>query len=108
LPIFRGEMSTDERKEVGLCCKENPHNASRYEEHRLLVQKLNEYQRRIDFRTKLEAVSANVDSANLQDKRETSKIIALWKNYGLTTLIAASVALMIVFSTLWMSGFYSN
>jgi|SRR5690606_1398243 len=105
---IRGEMSPEERKEFELYCKENPDNAARYEEHRLLVQKLNEYQRRIDFRTKLEAVSANVDSANLQDKRETSKIIALWKNYGLTTLIAASVALMIVFSTLWMSGFYSN
>lgn len=105
---IRGEMSPNERKEFEDYCKENPTEAVRYEEHRLLVQKLNEYQNRIDFRAKLERVSANVKLNDVLDKNDSNKIIRFWKSHGFDMLVAASVALLIVFSTLWMSGFYSN
>lgn len=105
---IRGEMGPEERKEFELYCKENPSDASHYREHQALLQKLNEYQNRIDFRAKLDRVSANVNLSELKGKNESNTIISLWKKYGATALVAASVALLIVLSTLWMSGFYRN
>lgn len=105
---IRGEMNPEERREFEIYCKENPEDAIRYEEHLVLVQKLNEYQKRIDFRAKLEHIEAHANLPKLKDNIDTNKIISFWKNHGVTTLVAASVALMIVFSTLWMSGFYRN
>lgn len=105
---IRGEMAADERMEFERYCKENPIEASAYEEHALLLKKLKEYQSRIDLRAKLESIHAKLDIPELAGKKKNKGVFQLWKNYGYSALVAASVALLIVFSTLWMSGFYSN
>jgi len=105
---IKGEMSVEERAEFERYCKGNPPEASKYEEHALLLKKLNEYQDRINFRSKLESIQAKIDIPEIAGKNNTKGIYKLWKNYGYSALVAASVALCIVFSTLWMSGFYSD
>jgi len=105
---IRGLMSEEERREFEHYCKENPLEAAKYDEHVLLLKKLNEYQNRIDFRSKLEHIHAGLNIPVIKGKSNSRGIIQLWKNYGYSALIAASVALLIVFSTLWMSGFYSD
>src|SRR5690606_16417035 len=104
----RGSMNDEERRLFEDYCKENPTEASKYREHVLLLEKLNEYQNRIDFRSKLESIQLKLEIPKVYKKSNSSGIIKLWKNYGYSALIAASVALLIVFSTLWMSGFYSD
>lgn len=105
---IRGEMSPEERNEFEIYCKNNPEAAAFYEEHHLLVEKLSEYQKRGEFRAKLEQISAHLNLTEQKRNNKSNAMVSFWKNHGATTLIAASVALMVVFSTLWMSGFYSN
>src|SRR5690554_7067008 len=61
----RGSMNEEERRLFEDYCKANPTEASKYREHVLLLEKLNEYQSRIDFRSKLE---------NIQSKLEIPKV----------------------------------
>jgi len=105
---IRGNMSGEERKEFERYCKENPLEAAAYEEHVLLLRKLNEYQNRIDFRSKLESIQSKIEIPNTLGRKKNKGIFKLWNNYGYSALVAASVALLIVYSTLWMSGFYSD
>jgi len=105
---IRGNMNANERLEFERYCKENPEDASKYEEHVLLLNKLKEYQNRIDLRAKLENIHSRLDIPEITGKNKNRGIFQLWKSYGYSALVAASVALLIVFSTLWMSGFYSN
>lgn len=104
----RGSMNEEERRLFEEYCKENPSEASKYREHVLLLEKLNEYQNRIDFRSKLESIQSKFEIPKVHKLSGSTGIVKLWKNYGYSALIAASVALIIVFSTLWMSGFYSD
>jgi serine protease Do len=104
----RGNMNEEERRLFEDHCKENPAEASKYREHVLLLEKLNEYQNRIDFRSKLESIQSRYEIPKTHKSANSNGIVKLWKNYGYNALIAASVALIIVFSTLWMSGFYSD
>src|SRR5690606_30458175 len=62
----------------------------------------------IDFRSKLDSIQSRLDIPQIKTKSNSNMLVSLWKNYGYSALVAASVALLIVFSTLWMSGFYSN
>ncbi len=104
---IRGQMSEEERRSFEDYCKLHPEEASSYEQHILLLKKLNEYQKRINFRSKLEAAYTSTQR-ELPVKGKTVSVVKLWKSYGYSALVAASVALLIVFSTLWISGFYSN
>jgi serine protease Do len=103
---IRGQMSQEERRSFENYCKLHPEEASSYEQHILLLKKLNEYQNRIDFRSKLEAAYHN--TRGQAPAKGQAGIVRLLRNYGYSALVAASVALLIVFSTLWISGFYTN
>src|SRR5699024_9841105 len=76
----------------------------------LLFQKLREYQLRKNLKENMDSVFSeqNVLNSNNTNTAPTVAVKKLWQKYKYTALVAASVALVAVFSTLWMSGFYDN
>src|SRR5690606_16298701 len=86
----RGNMNEEERRLFEDHCKENPAEASKYREHVLLLEKLNEYQNRIDFRSKLESIQSRYEIPKTHKSSNSNGIVKLWKNYGYNALIAAS------------------
>src|SRR5690606_16940771 len=85
---IRGDMNEAERREFENYCKENPADASKFDEHILLLKKLNAYQNRIDFRSKLESIQSRLDIPQIKTKSNSNMLVSLWKNYGYSTLIA--------------------
>src|SRR5690606_31665632 len=78
---IRGQMSEEERRSFEDYCKLHPEEASSYEQHILLLKKLNEYQKRINFRSKLEAAYTSTQR-ELPVKGKTVSVVKLWKSYG--------------------------
>jgi S1-C subfamily serine protease len=58
----------------------------------------------------MESVFSEQGILKFKEKKEIriEGVKDIWKKYRYTALVAASVALVAVFSTLWMSGFYDN
>lgn len=107
---IKDELSSDDKLAFERYCDENPEAANEYKQHRLLFQKLREYQLRKDLKENMASVFAEQALPKLGNKTEDkyAGIRTLWQKYKFTGLVAASVALFAVFSTLWMSGFYNN
>lgn len=107
---IKDELSIEDKVAFERYCDEHPHAADEYEQHRLLYQKLREYQLRKNLKENMEVVFSEQAIVQLgeQPDARNSGIRILWQKYKHTALVAASVALVAVFSTLWMSGFYNN
>jgi S1-C subfamily serine protease len=107
---IKDELSKEDKLNFEKYCDENPQAAKDYEQHRLLFQKLREYQLRKNLKVNMESVFAEQHLLKSSRIKESPVIEmkSLWQKYKYTALVAASVALVAVFSTLWMSGFYDN
>ncbi len=107
---IKDELSTEDKLIFEKYCDENPQAARDYEQHRLLFSKLRDYQLRKNLKDTMQSVFAEQDSLKPNRARDLPAlgIRSLWQKYKYTALVAASVALIAVFSTLWMSGFYDN
>lgn len=107
---IKDELSPTERLEFERYCEENPQAAEQYHQHRILISKLRDYQIRKRLKTNMDALF-NAQSSlkdNSIDDNSGIAIKSLWKKHRSTISVAASVALVAVFSTLWLSGFYNN
>ena len=107
---IKDELSTEEKFIFEKYCDENPQAAMDYEQHRLLFQKLREYQLRKDLKENMKSIFSEqyVSKSTRVKELPVRGIKSLWNKHRYTALVAASVALIAVFSTLWMSGFYNN
>src|SRR5690554_4433814 len=107
---IKDELSPEDKLMFEKYCDENPHAAKEYDQYRILFPKLREYQMRKDLKRNMESVFSEQRISELEKRKEIQigKSREVWKKYRYTALVAASVALVAVFSTLWMSGFYDN
>lgn len=107
---IKDELTDVEKLAFEKYCDENPASAKEYEQHRLLFQKLREYQLRKNLKDNMEAVYAEQDTYKFKTEKAIPilGIRSIWQKYKYTAAVAASVALVAVFSTLWMSGFYND
>jgi S1-C subfamily serine protease len=107
---IKDELSAEDRLIFEKYCDENPNAAEEYKQHRLLFQKLREYQLRKNLKENMESVFSEQNALKSSKANEPAVfgVRSLWQKYKYTALVAASVALVAVFSTLWMSGFYDN
>jgi S1-C subfamily serine protease len=107
---IKDELSSEDKLNFEKYCDENPQAAKDYEQHRLLFQKLREYQLRKNLKENMESVFSEQHTFKSSRVQELplKGVKNLWEKYKYTALVAASVALLAVFSTLWMSGFYDN
>lgn len=107
---IKDELNEESKLAFEHYCDENPQDAQEYKQHRLLLLKLRDYQQRKQLKENIASVFAEQFHPTMKSTVETApfNIRALWQKYKFTAMVAASVALFAVFSTLWMSGFYNN
>lgn len=107
---IKDELSEESKLAFELFCDENPNEAQEYKQHRLLLLKLRDYQQRKHLKENIASVFAEQSVPTLKINAESKpvNVRTLWQKHKFTALVAASVALFAVFSTLWMSGFYNN
>lgn len=107
---LRNELQEKERSLFIQFCEDHPKYAQQLEIHKELVAALKYNVNRQKFIDEVSAFS-NEYHANrkpvLAKKRETA-IIALWNRLRVNATVAAVIAVASVFSTLWLTGYYST
>jgi len=101
---LRNELTDKQRASFEAYCKEHPSEAQRLDEHRQFIAQLEKHARRAAFKRKLQAARP-ASKASLAPTE--TPILTLWNKFRVNAFIAASVAVVAVFSTLWVSGYYS-
>ncbi len=106
---LNGEMEDRERVAFERYCEENADAAEQLATHRLFLQQLKEHADRVAFKNTLSAAAARYHAGDsLAAEQREPLIVTLWNKFKVNSLVAASVAIVAVFSTLWMSGYYKT
>ncbi len=106
---LNGEMEDAERLAFERYCKENVSAAEQLATHRLFLQQLKEHADRVAFKNTLFAAAARYHAVQGSvTERGEPLIVTLWNKFKVNSLVAASVAIVAVFSTLWLSGYYKT
>lgn len=107
---IKDELSKEDKLVFEQYCDENPHAAYSYKYHHLIFQKLREYQARKELKETMSKIMERPLSIEIPKKASKTDLAirSIWEKYKYTAAVAASVALLAVFATLWMSGFYNN
>lgn len=87
-------------------CKENPSYAELFEQHRAFVQSLQQTELRNAFQQALITEADNFESDKSKPVR--GKVYPLWSKLQVNVGVAAVVALASVFSTLGITGYFTN
>ncbi|NQD69493.1 trypsin-like peptidase domain-containing protein [Sphingobacterium shayense] len=103
---LRGELTAQDCLRFEEYCKTNPAHANLYTEHLSFLETFKHADDRANFKNSLE------NTAQVYHKQDTPKrpsiIVSLWDKLKLNAAVAASIAIVSVFSTLWLTGYYSN
>lgn len=79
-------------------------------EHKALMKSLSDYSQRRKLTSEMDAIHQEIDVEAL--KRDFTpasiKVVSMWKRYRISAAIAASVAILAVFSTLLSTGYFSK
>lgn len=108
--FLNGEMDHTERVAFEQYCKENPWAAEQLATHELFLQQLKHHADRVAFKNTLASVADRYHrpgTSGVTDRREPI-LVTLWNRFKINSLVAASVAIVAVFSTLWLSGYYKT
>ncbi len=104
-----GEMDSTEQWAFETYCAENPMAAEQLATHRMFLQQLGEHAKRAAFKNTLsEAATKYHSHTPMRKEHPEPLIVALWNRFKINSLVAASVAIIAVFSTLWLSGYYKT
>src|SRR5690606_41059940 len=60
------------------------------------------------LKQELAAIADKYAAGGPQEAKQTTIITTLWNRFKINSLVAASVAIIAVFSTLWLSGYYKT
>lgn len=108
--FLNGEMDGAERIDFERYCEENPVAAEQLATHRLFLRQLKHHADRAAFKNTLASVADRYrrPMASTAVERREPVLVALWNRFKINSLVAASVAIVAVFSTLWLSGYYKT
>ncbi len=106
---LQGLMEPEEAARFEQLCATDPELAEQLEVHRLFMAQLVSYGRRKTFQERLEAAGRAVPKQPAYKTPAGMRpIVQLWNRFKSNAMVAAAVAVFAVFSTLWLSGYYSN
>lgn len=103
---LRGELSAEERISFERYCNEEPREAAQLEEHKAFLADFKQVDARINFKRALTSTATKYHA--MHPVKQPAKIINLWDRLKLNAAVAAAIAIVSVFSTLWLTGYYSN
>lgn len=103
--FIKKQLSSHEEFEFESFCENNPEYKELFQEHQRVVQELKAWDRRKKFQDHLKEVSINQGGKVRSFKAFSGK---LQEYITANIAVAATIAIVSVFSTLWISGYYSN
>ncbi|HMR20170.1 MAG TPA: serine protease [Sphingobacterium sp.] len=103
---LRGELEAQDILAFEKFCEENSGYAEILEQHRSFLEVWKRTERRKVFQSALIAEGKNIRPK--EDKSAGRKIISFWRKLQINAGVAAAVALLSVFSTLWLTGYFTN
>lgn len=107
---LNGELDEAAEKAFEFELMQNPENRLRFEEHQAFLRHLKSYGERVDLQQKLNQIHAGLDINEIVKNAtpHQHKLVRLWDKYKINSLVAASVAILAVFTTLWATGYFTN
>ncbi|GGC24748.1 hypothetical protein GCM10011386_15910 [Parapedobacter defluvii] len=108
--FLSGRMDSAERIAFERYCEENPPAAEQLATHRLFLQQLRQHADRAAFKRTLASAAERYHHPVIPatSVRREPILVTLWNRFKVNSLVAASVAIVAVFSTLWLSGYYKT
>lgn len=105
---LRGELEAEDKASFEAFCAANPEFASILEEQRSFIELLKQTEAKNNFVNLLrqEANQVKLESTEVQSA-ETPKIISIWRKLQINAGVAAAVALVSVFSTLYFTDYFT-
>lgn len=103
---LRGEMNALQRKAFEDYLFSDNEARKKFQEHKAFIGTVKSYGERVNLQQKLDAIHATLNIEEVMPKKPL--VVRLWDKYKINSLVAASVALIAVFTTLWLTGFYSK
>jgi len=102
---LRNELTSDEKTAFESYCQAHPEYADVLDEHISFLTTWQDAEKRKVFnQTLVEEGEKIQSSSSLSEKKR----ISLWSRLQINAGIAAAVALISVFSTLWLTGYFTN
>src|SRR5690606_36005240 len=101
-----GELSAEEKGQFEAYCEANPEQKELLAWHQSFVDNMKRADARANFKHSLEQVAVQYHEEHAP-KPET-KVVSLWYKLKLNAAVAAAIAIVSVFSTLWLTGYYKN
>lgn len=103
---LKGELNQTEADAFELFCLQNPDNTELFEQHKNFIQTLKTTEKLNAFKEALHVEAKSISSESVLS--EKSKIISIWNKLQINVGVAAAVAVISVFSSLWLTGYFSN
>ncbi len=107
---LRDELSTQESIDFDLLRKKDLSINNRIVEHQQFLKTMADWQQRLDFETKLNAIheEINIDAVKEALGIRESRVVTLWRSHHSKISVAASVAIFAVMVTLFFTGYFNN
>ena len=105
---LRGELDSTEAKAFEDLCASNPSFNEIFEEHKSFLEQIVHAEKRNDFQQYLTDFSKNVEQQTSAKENFSNKIFNFWTKLQINTGVAAAVAMISVFSTLWLTGYFTD
>lgn len=105
---LRNELDTAERSAFEAYCAAHPDRTEQLTKHRLFLEQLNAHANRKALKQELAAIADEYTADQPVEGTSETLVVSLWNRFKINALIAASVAIIAVFSTLWLSGYYKT
>src|SRR5690606_12976644 len=103
---LREELSQEDSLRFETYCAENPVHAEIFAHHKAFLTTMIKAEARSNFKRNLQNVAQAYHAAH--SPKPTTKVIRLWDRLKLNAAVAAAIAIVSVFSTLWLTGYYKN
>ncbi|WP_257659093.1 S1C family serine protease [Parapedobacter lycopersici] len=105
---LRKELDATERTAFEAYCTAHPDKATQLTTHQLFLEQLQVHADRKALKQELTAIADKYAAGGPLEAKQTTIITTLWNRFKINSLVAASVAIIAVFSTLWLSGYYKT
>lgn len=103
---LRGDLSREGKQHFEAYCTEHPLYAEKFEEHKRFVSNFNQTHARLAFKKNLADTAKHYSIE--QQAQNPARIVSMWNRFKFNAAVAAAIAIVSVFSTLWLTGYYSN
>ncbi|HEY1024382.1 MAG TPA: S1C family serine protease [Sphingobacteriaceae bacterium] len=107
---LKGELSEAESSDFARRRADDPEFDHKVVEHMAFVRDLADYGQRKQLISDMNVIHDALDIDAIQNELvpASSQIVQMWRKYRVSTAVAASVALLAVFSTLLFTGYFSK